>query len=354
MTLENLGWRESHARFYKTLDPSLQPVRIVRRDKHHYTVFDGEEYRPGMVLGKLLHSSDASDLPAVGDWVAAAKMEDEFIIHTVIPRVTAFERKVVGNITAQQVIAANIDVAFIVCGLDNDFNLRRIERYLVQVEASGAKPVVVLNKADVHPDVSGAIDKVRKLSEGIGVVAMSAEADENVDVLRDFLGVGDTAVFIGSSGVGKSTIVNRLLDDNRFVTGAVREDDSRGRHTTSFRELVVLPGGGVVIDTPGLRELQLWTDEESLHSVFSDIEEFARDCRFRDCSHSGEPDCGVAAAIEDGLLTLDRKASYDKLRREIAYLNRRQDEVAAQQAKKREKDFGKMVKDMKRNNPKYK
>ena len=355
MTLKKLGWSPFfEASFQELSSEDLVPARVFRQDKLSYRVAGEEREYTATLLGRLLYSeNDTSQLPAVGDWVAIQSFDaDQAVIHAVLPRISAFYRKEAGQLTRRQVIAANIDIAFLVSGLDHDFNVRRIERYLVQTAGSGAHPVIVLNKSDLCADLPAYLDEVRRIAPDTDLITLSAKEGKNLEALQAYIQEGKTVAFLGSSGVGKSSLVNRLLGEEQFLTSAVREDDSRGRHTTSHRELVVLPSGGLVIDTPGLRELQLWGEEEDLHVVFGDIEELAADCRFRDCEHSTEPGCAVKAALESGDLDEDRFESYLKLRRELAYFDRRHNEAAAIQAKKRERDFGKMAKEIQRHNPK--
>ncbi len=351
MNLSALGWSS----FFSTAFASyaaqdLIPGRITRQDKHTYLVHDGAVQRQASVLGKVMYAADdASALPAVGDWVAVQPFDDEqAVIHAVLPRFSAFYRKEAGQVTRKQVIAANIDTVFLVSGLDRDFNVRRIERYLVQASSSGAEPVILLNKADLRDDLEAVLQDVRAVAGEVAVVPLSATQETGLDALRAYIAPGTTVAFLGSSGVGKSSLVNALFGDAVQRVGRVREDDSRGRHTTTYRELRLLPGGGIVIDTPGLRELQLWGDEEDLQAVFADIEALAESCRFRDCSHETEPGCAVLQAIEEGDLDERRLQSYQKLKRELAFLNQRQDQAAFLQAKKREKAFGRMVKEIKK------
>jgi ribosome biogenesis GTPase len=224
-----------------------------------------------------------------------------------------------------QVIAANIDTVFVVSGLDGDFNLRRLERYYATARASGAQCAILLNKADLCEDLDGRVRQVRAIAPGADVVAISALGGDGIDALRPYLAAGETVAFVGSSGAGKSTLINRLLGRDRQSTGAVREADSRGRHTTTHRELLEMPGGALLIDTPGLRELQPWAGEEDVDGAFPEIEDLAPQCRFRDCAHAGEDGCAVQAAIDDGTLDFDRFSSYRKMRREAAYLERQLD-----------------------------
>jgi ribosome biogenesis GTPase len=269
------------------------------------------------LCGKLRYEAASREqLPAVGDWVEVR----ETVIENVLPRRSQFVRKAPGENVEAQVIAANIDTVFVVAGLDHDFNLRRIERYFVTVRTSGARCVIVLNKVDLSDDPEARAGEVRLSAPGADVVALSALNSENIGALRPYLGPGETVAFVGSSGAGKSTLINCLLGRDRQSTGAVRESDSRGRHTTTFRELIPTETGAMLIDTPGLRELQLWSGEEDVEGAFPDIEELAASCRFRDCSHAGQAGCAVEEGADPG-----RLASYQKMRREAAYLDRQLD-----------------------------
>lgn len=355
MNLNQLGWSDYFQNAFNSLDrEDLIPARVIRQNKHQYVIHDGRTTRNATILGRLLYESeDASALPAVGDWVCIEPFdEDQAIIHEVLPRFGAFFRKEAGHVTRKQVIAANIDIVFLVSGLDNDFNVRRIERYLVQATSSGATPVILLNKADLREDIDDIVKEVKEVAGDVEVLPISAKEQRGIDAVRTFIHEGLTVAFLGSSGVGKSSIANALMEDVVQRTGAVRDDDSRGRHTTSHRELMPLASGGIIIDTPGLRELQLWGDEDDLQSVFSEINELAAFCKFRDCQHESEPGCAVLQAIEDEELDAARFESFKKLKRELSFLNQRQDEMARLKAKKREKSFGKLVKEINRNNPK--
>jgi len=272
-------------------------------------------------------------LPAAGDWVAARRVDSTLaLIEAVLPRRTQFSRRAAGRAVEEQVIAANIDVAAIVCGLDRDFNLRRIERYLVLVRESGAEPVIVLNKADLSSAVGAAIGAVEQIAAGARVVALSAR--ESIEPLAALVR-GRTAALLGSSGVGKSTIVNGLLGETRQPTRAVRPDDSRGRHTTTNRMLLPLPGGGAIIDNPGMRELQLWATEEALADTFEEIAALADSCRFADCTHDAEPGCAVRAGLESGAVDPARWQSYRKLQGELRY-QALQEDPRAQRARKQQ------------------
>jgi len=286
-------------------------------------------------------------LPAVGDWVAARRVDREFVwIEAVLPRRTQFSRRVAGRAVAEQVIAANIDVAAVVCGLDGDFNLRRLERYLVLAAASGAEPLVVLNKADLCAELGQRVAAVTSLAPAAYLVVLSAR--ETVEPLRPLV-AGRTVALLGSSGAGKSTIVNALVGAERQATAEVRTADSRGRHTTTSRMLIPLPGGGAIVDNPGMRELQLWAAEDSLDEVFGEIAALAAQCRFRDCTHAAEPGCAVRAALESGGLDPARWPAYRKLEAELRHQRIEQDVHAKAEQKKKWKALHKAL----RHHPKY-
>lgn len=314
---------------------TLARVSQAIRDQYHVLTAAGELHAEPS--GTLLHmAARAADLPAVGDWVAARIVADgEAILHAVLARRTKFSRRTPGGRSDEQVVAANVDTVFLVSGLDHDFNIRRIERYLTLAHESGADPVLVLNKADLCAAPGQALERIREIAPSTPVAAVSALEPDGIAPLRRFLTVGRTVALLGSSGVGKSTIVNGILGTPRQSAREVREHDSRGRHTTSRRELIPIPGGGALIDTPGMRELRLWAGEESLEAAFGDIAALAAGCRFRDCSHSSEPGCGVRAALDSGVLSGGRWSGYEKLRAEIRHLERAADPLAAAAERRR-------------------
>jgi ribosome biogenesis GTPase len=280
------------------------------------------------VSGRLRHAaSGRADFPAVGDWVAIEVPDGggDARIRAVLPRTSRFSRRAAGDVTEEQVVAANIDVVFLVSGLDGDFNPRRIERYLVTAWESGASPVILLNKADLVDDPTAIEREVADLAQGVPVHAISATRLDAIDRVRQYLAVGRTAALLGSSGTGKSSIANALLGEERLRTHDVRESDSRGRHTTTGRQLLLVPGGGILIDTPGMRELQLWETGEAVAGAFADIESIAEGCRFRDCRHAAEPGCAVAAAVAAGMLPATRLESFRKLQSEQDHQSRQQD-----------------------------
>jgi ribosome biogenesis GTPase len=332
MELDRLGWHEFFSNHFEPYETKrYAPARVAREDKHVYTVYGTAGELAARVAGRLLHSAKSrGDFPAVGDWVAIDPRPEEgkATIHAVLPRRSKFVRKVVSVKTEEQVLAANIDTVFLVSALGGDFNLRRLERYLTLAWESGAMPVVVLNKADLCDDVETLIDEAGSVACGVTIHAISALEGLGLEVLETYLAPGKTVALLGSSGVGKSTLINSLMRTDLLEVGEVRASDGRGRHITSSRQLVVLPDGGMIIDTPGMRELQLWADEKSLGASFEDVDKLAQGCRFRDCKHQAEPGCAVKDAVESGALDAKRLKSYRKLRRELKVLGVRQDQRA--------------------------
>ncbi len=341
MDLANLGWDsffEDNFEQYKA--QNLIPARVFLKQKDQYLVCSEHGEKVAKITGKIHHQSGSgSDFPAVGDWVVVdTGKEKEFVtIHTVLPRKSSFVRKVAGGrkrksggITEEQIIAANIDTVFIVIGLDRDFNLRRIERYLTLVYNSGANPVIVLNKSDICSDLKEKIVQTESIASGIPIFDLSAEDDVGLDKLLPYITTGQTASLVGSSGVGKSTIINCLLAENRQEVRSLSESVGKGQHTTSNRELIFMPSGGILMDNPGMREVQLWAEDEDLKETFQDIKNLAGSCRFKDCLHDKEPGCGVKAAIADGSLDQDRYQSYQKLKQELWYLEERKHKTSRQ------------------------
>ena len=337
--LEDLGWSPEFAKAFEEYTArGWQPARVSLEHTHVYRVMSAEGEHLARVSGRLRHHAERrAEFPAVGDWVAVEQAGGRDVrVHAVLPRKGRFSRRAAGDVTEEQVVAANVDVVFLVSGLDNDFNPRRIERYLLTAWEGGASPVIVLNKADLVDDVAPFVEAVGPLAGGVPIVPVSARVAESVGELRRFLGHGRTGALLGSSGVGKSSIVNALIGEERLRTREVRESDSRGRHTSTARELLLLPDrAGILIDTPGMRELQLWDAADSMGSAFADIETVAAGCRFRDCRHAGEPGCAVAAAVEEGTLSPIRLESFQKLQAEQAFQNGQVDQRAALEQKRR-------------------
>lgn len=277
----------------------------------------------GQVTGKLLHNTrSAADFPKVGDWVAFTPLleEGKAIIHEVLPRRTKLSRKLSGRDMGEQVLATNIDIAFVVQALDRTFNPGLLHRHLVMVFESGAKPVAVLNKADLCPEITERLGEAQTAAGDAPVVAVSAKTGEGLERLGSFIHKGETVVFIGASGVGKSTLINDLFGEDIQATTEVREADAKGRHTTTWRELILLPNGGLVIDTPGMREFHIWIANEGMREAFADLDALAANCRFRDCSHTVEKECALLGAVAAAQIPAERFQGYLKLRRELAYL----------------------------------
>lgn len=356
MQLALLGWNQRFAAaFTNHASAGLVPGRVIQQFNHLYTVAtEGGEIR-AQLSGRLRYEAAPQQLPVTGDWVALRIPSNQGAaqVMAVLPRVTRFSRRAAGKGDREQVIAANLDYAFLVTGLDNDFSPRRIERYLAAAWDSGATPVVVLNKLDLCADPASRIHAVEEVAVGTAIHAVSALRGDGLEELARYCLPGQTVALLGSSGVGKSTLINRLLASPSQSTQPVRED-GRGRHTTTRRELLFCARGGMVIDTPGMRELQLWDDDEGLQMTFDEIETLARNCRFRDCKHQEETGCAVLEAVKAGALSAERLASLHKLQRELAWLDRREDPMADLAEKRRWKSIHKSAKRFMNESPKYK
>ena len=300
--------------------PNLNLARVITQERGQYTVVSATSERSAVVAGKLLYNTDdITALPGVGDWVIIAGDDDLAVIQEILPRYSCIVRKAAGPTQRGQVIATNVDTVFICMALNEDFNLRRLERYLAVVWESGASPVVVLTKADLAADLDAQLNEVHGVAIGAEVLVTAAHERQGIDAITPYIGEGKTIAFIGSSGVGKSTLVNTLIGEDLIRTSGLR-NDGQGRHTTTHREAILLPAGGVLIDTPGMRELGL--DSADIDRTFSDIEELSTQCRFSDCRHESEPGCAIQAAIAFGGLDEARLGNYRKLSNEAAYASK--------------------------------
>lgn len=302
------------------------PARVTLEHKHAYRVLSEQGEWLATVAGHYAFESfTRADYPAVGDWVFVEKMdgEERAIIHKLFNRKSRFSRKMAGQEIDEQIVAANVDFVLLVMSLNADFNIRRLERYLVAAWDSGATPIIVLTKADLCEDVGRYLNEIQNTASGAEVVITSSLTGEGIEQLRALFKEGATGALLGSSGAGKSTLTNALAGQEKMKVSGIREDDAKGRHTTTHRELIILPGGGCLIDTPGMRELQLWDQSDSLSSSFQDIEELSSHCRYRDCQHKTEPGCAVNGAVESGKLEYSRVQSYFKLQKELAFIERK-------------------------------
>ena len=357
--LAEFGWDDGWARRFADEAPAeTVPARVTIEFNHIYRVVTADGELQAQLSGRLRHQAlGRHELAAVGDWVALRPNPQDRtgLIELVLSRRSKFSRKAAGEVTAEQIVAANIDTVFLVMGLDRDYNPRRLERYLLMSYESGAAPVVLLTKADLADDVPARIGEVQAVAPGVPVHATIAVrralptggiVEPEVAVVEQHLGVGRTGALLGSSGAGKSTLINALIGEPVLKTGAVRASDQRGRHTTRHRQLIVLPNLGLLIDTPGMRELQLWDVTEAAKDTFEDIEELATSCHFTDCRHKDEPRCAVKAAVAGGTLPPDRLASYVKLQDELRELDAKRDARAQIDEKRRGKIAGKSLKQL--------
>lgn len=348
MDLKKLGWNdfiENHSRNYK--DNNILVGRICSEYKNSYKIFSENGELTAHISGRFRNNCKSlQDYPAVGDWVTFDLIQDEdkAIIQSVLPRKSKFSRKVAGNNTQEQIIAANIDTAFIVCALNYDFSLRRIERYLSLVWQSGANPVIILTKTDLCADLADKLTEVQSIAFGIDIHSINNLTNDGIEGLYQHCKQGNTIVLLGSSGAGKTSLINNLLGEDKLKVQNLRKNIDKGRHTTTHRQMFFLTQGGLIIDTPGMRELQLWDAEEGVSSCFDDIETLAKNCRFNNCKHQNEPDCVVKEALENGNLDVKRFENYIKMQKELAYLSRKQNQYEAQHEKEKWKKISKQIK----------
>lgn len=350
MDLKQLGF---NAFFQKQFEQckytNISIGRICAEYKESYRIFSEYGELSAIISGKFRNScTKREDFPAVGDWVLFNHIQNEgkAIIQEILQRKSKFSRKVAGNETQEQIIASNVDFAFIVCALNYDFNPRRIERYLSMVWQSSATPVIILSKADLCPNVEEKIVEVENIAFAVEIHAVNNISKEGIDVLNKYFNNNQTVVLLGSSGVGKSTLINNLANANIMKVNELRNNVDKGRHTTSHKQMIILPNGGMIIDTPGLRELQLWDAQEGISNTFNDIEEIAQYCKFNNCTHNNEPGCAVQKAIKDDLLEAKRLENYLKVRKEQEYLTSRQSQSAAKIEKDKWKVIHKEIKEL--------
>jgi ribosome biogenesis GTPase / thiamine phosphate phosphatase len=338
--LKSYGWSDALQHdFQPFAAQGLVPARVIVQQRNLYRLVAEAGEIEGRISGRFAHEAADGGYPVTGDWVAAELKGGAAVIAQVLPRRTAFTRMAAGTAKDRQVVAANVDVALLAASLNADLNLRRLERYLATAYESGAGPIILLTKADACAEPDELIAGVEAIAFGVPVLAVSVRTGQGLAALSALLEPGKTAVLLGSSGVGKSTLVNALAGAERMATREIREDDAHGRHTTTHRELILLPSGALILDTPGMRELALWDAEAGVAAAFAEttaqVEALAQGCRFRDCAHDREPGCAVRAALADGSLDAERWASFQKLRRELAFAVRKEDPLAAAAERKR-------------------
>lgn len=352
MDLNNLGFDAFFQKHLSSIDQQNFNVgKICCENKNSYKLFSEYGELTAFIRGKLWKNChDQINFPAVGDWVVFEKIENEnkAIIQTILPRKSTFSRKNAGNTTQQQILAANIDTIFIVSSLTYDFNPRRIERYLSMSWNSGANPVIVLTKSDLCNNLGDIIRQLEPIAFDTRIHVISNLLNQGIETLKQYFIIGNTVALIGSSGVGKSTLINKLIGEDILITKELRKNVDKGKHTTTNRQLYVLPDGGLIIDTPGLRELQLWDTDVGLSQYFDDIEKLANCCRYNNCKHDSEPGCAVKAAIFEGLLDNSRYENYAKMKNELAFLSKRQNQKSSQIEKEKWKNIHKQQKKFKK------
>ena len=343
MDLDELGWNKNLSSLQKMKDiTELIPGRVSTHSGKHYVVITQKGEHTAILSNSFLNSiNKKSDIPTVGDWVGLEKNPEVNTYHIkfVFPRKNNISRKVAGKKSEEQIIASNIDIVFIMTSADSDFNVRRLERYLSMVYEINAQSVIIINKIDKTKDFEKYKIKAEKICIDVPIIAISAKEGKSIDEISKYIKNGKTIVLVGSSGVGKSTLINYLLGYSRQMVGETRKSDDKGRHITSARELIVIPNGGMIIDNPGIRELQLWSSGEGISKLFQDIEEISKFCKFKDCTHEHEPGCEVKKAVEEGTITIERLNNYKKLLRENEHLNLRRN---IYEKRKKDKQLGKI------------
>jgi len=346
--LIQLGWNEFFENQFKTFkEQNFIPARVTVENKQRYLLYSEAGEIPGEVTGKLLYSTETiSELPKTGDWVAAILFEDEkkAIIHSVLKRKSKLSRKAADRKIEEQIIAANVDYIFITQSLDNNFNIRRLERYIVSTLESEVQPVIVLNKIDLSNELTYKKKELGKTFPEIPVIFTDALKGTGIKDIKSILSDGTTGVFAGSSGVGKSTIINSLMGSEILKTNEISSMVNKGKHTTTKREMLLIPGGGIVIDTPGMREFQLWNSDSGLNQAFEDIEALALECKFSNCTHTKEKGCAILAALANGIIDIEKLNSHRKLQKELRYLEEKQDFKAFLKRKEKEKKLHKEIK----------
>ena len=343
MKLLDIGWNNNIEDNYKKLE--IDNVLLGRIIFH-----SGKQYKITTTTGELIANisssvinsiKNKSELPSVGDWVCLKKIDEfrPYNIVKIIPRINKLSRKVAGDKSEEQIIASNIDIVFIMTSVDDDFNIRRLERYLAMSNQINSKPIIIINKIDKCNNLEKYIKETEQIFQNTSIISISAKEGKNIQDVNKHIEKGKTIILLGSSGVGKSTLINQILGYSRQKVGNIRKKDSKGRHITTNRELIILPKGGILIDNPGLREIQLWSSEIGISKTFEDIEELSRQCRFSDCTHNAEPGCAIKRTIELGKLSQERVDSYKKLLREQEYLNNRRNTY---ERRKKDRKLGKI------------
>jgi len=343
LDLSDIGWNKNiQNNYHKMGIDNVLLGRVIFHSGKQYKIITTKGEVIANLSGSVINSiKNKSELPSIGDWVCLQKIDEyrPYNIVKIIPRINKLSRKVSGEKSDEQIIASNIDFVFIVTSADQDFNIRRLERYLTIINEIGAQPIIILNKIDISDNFNKYISEIENNLPSVTYFSISAKTSENIDEIMKYIKPGNTIVLVGSSGVGKSTIINNLLGYKRQTVGEIRRKDSKGRHITTSRELIILPNGGLIIDNPGIRELQLWSSELGISKTFEDIGKLSRQCRFSNCTHDTEPGCAVKNAILDGQLSQERVDSYKKLIREQEYLNNRRNIF---EKRKKDKKLGKI------------